>query len=231
VEKIAEILKKGSERMAALKGAFINLGAGLLGALPNIIVFQFNPDRMTRTPSLVHPPPPTDGSGKRPAAPQPDQPSESISFSLRVDASDQLAQGNPIAAASGILPTLSALELLMVPRSSLSIDLFNLSGGGKPYKAPPSKLPTVLFFWGPFRILPVAITSLSITETEYDTLLNPVRAEVSVNIKVLTPSQLDDSKLAIGAYNYSRGVKEVMAALNLANAAQIGVSSLISFSI
>ena len=217
--------------MAALKGAFINLGAGLLGALPNIVVFQFNPDRVTRTPSLVHPPPKTDGSGKRPASIQPDEPSESMSFSLRVDATDQLAQANPIAAASGILPTLSALELLMVPKSSLSIDLSSLSGSKKkPHQHPPQKLPTVLFFWGPFRILPVSITSLSITETEYDLLLNPIRAEVSVSLHVLTPSQLNDATLAIGAYKYSQGVKEVMAALNLANAAQLGVSASLSLS-
>jgi hypothetical protein len=172
-----------------------------------------------------------DGSGKRPASQQPDEPSQSISFSLRVDATDQLAQSNPIAAGSGILPTLSALELLMVPKSSLSIDLFNLSGSkNKSHQHPPEKLPTVLFFWGPFRILPVSITSLSITETQYDPLLNPVRAEVSVNLQVLTPSQLNDATLAIGAYKYSQGVKEVMAALNLANAAQLGVSTSLSLS-
>jgi hypothetical protein len=82
----------------------------------------------------------------------------------------------------------------------------------------------VLFFWGPFRILPVTVTNLNITETEYDMLLNPVRAEVAVNLTVLTPSQIADDDLASGAYKYSQGVKEVMAALNLANAAGLGVS-------
>lgn len=216
--------------MAALKGAFINLGAGLLGALPNIIVFQFNPDKLTRTPNLVQPPTPSTGAGTSNAAQQPSEPSESIKFALRVDASDQLAQSNSIAAASGILPTLSALELLMVPKGSLSVNLFNLSGGPSPYQLPPNKLPTVLFFWGPLRILPVTVNSLGITETEYDPLLNPVRAEVSVTLQVLTPSQLNDDKIAIGAYNYSQGVKEVMAALNLANAAQLGVSANLSLS-
>ncbi|HEY1992863.1 MAG TPA: hypothetical protein VGG81_00580 [Edaphobacter sp.] len=215
--------------MAALKGAFLNIGAGLLGALPNIVVFQFNPDRITRTPTLAHQPPRPDGTGNRPATQQPDNPAESISFSLRLDASDQLAQANPVAAASGILPTLSAIELLMVPSSGLSIDLFGLSGSSaKPFQVPPLSLPNILFFWGPFRILPVAITALSITETEYDPLLNPVRAEISVTLQVLTPSQLGSSTLAIGAYNYSEKVKEVMAALNLANAVSIGVGSIMS---
>jgi Contractile injection system tube protein len=198
--------------------------------LPNIVVFQFNPERVTRTPSLVQPPPPSDGSGSRDANQQPGQPSESYGFSLRIDATDQLANSNPIAAASGILPTLSALELLMIPKSSLSLDLFNLGGGAKPHQHPPERLPTVLFVWGPFRIFPVNITSLSIVETQYDRLLNPVRAEVTVNVQVLTPSQLaKDASLARGAYAYSQGVKEVMAALNLANAVDIGVSANLSF--
>jgi len=218
--------------MGALKGAFINIGAGLLGALPNIVVFQFNPERVTRTPSLSRQPQAPDGSGNHPAVQQPDYPTESISFSLRLDASDQLAGSNPIAAASGILPTLSALELLMVPASGVSLDLFSLAGGGsKPFQLPPLNLNTILFFWGPFRILPVVISSLSITETEYDPLLNPVRAEVSVSLRVLTPSQLSDSTLAIGAYNYTEKVKQVMAALNLANAVSMGVGSVLSLSI
>jgi hypothetical protein len=220
--------------MAALKGAFLSFGAGLLGALPNIVVFQFNPAQVTRTPSLSSPPAPSTRSGSSDALQQPALPGERISFTLKIDATDQLAESNPIAATSGILPTLSALELLMTPASSVSIDLTSLVGGGSssgPYTHPPAKLPTVLFFWGPFRILPVAMTSLSITETEYDTLLNPVRAEVQVNLQVLVPTQLAGDTLANGAFKYTQGVKEVMAALNLANAAEIGVSSILSFSI
>ena len=216
--------------MATLKGAFINIGAGLLGSLPNAVVFQFNPDRVTHTPTIAQPPPPPSGAGQRPAARQTEPPTESYSFTLRLDATDQLAQGNPIAAASGILPALSAIELLMVPKSAPSTDLFALSGGGKPHQPQPLTLPTVLFFWGPSRILPVTIDSLNISETEYDTLLNPIRAEVTVSLKVLTRDELGDAKLAIGAYYYSQKLKEVMAALNLANAAQLGLSANLSLS-
>ena len=208
--------------MITLKGAFINLGAGLLGALPNIIIFQFNPETVSRTPSLVWPPPKPKGIGTVDATQQPAEPSESYSFTLRLDASDQLAQGNVDAAANGILPALSALELLMIPKSSLLIDLPRLAKIKKVFVNPPLKLNNVLFFWGPHRILPVVVTQMSISETEYDQLLNPVRAEVSVTLDVLTKTLIDKhAVLARGAYAYSRGVKEVMAALNLANAAQL----------
>jgi hypothetical protein len=49
--------------MAVLKGAFINLGAGLLGGLPNIVIFQFNPEKVTRTPTLAQPPHTPVGAG------------------------------------------------------------------------------------------------------------------------------------------------------------------------
>jgi hypothetical protein len=216
--------------MAALKGAFINLGAGILGALPNIIVFQFNPDQISRSPAIALPPQASCGEGTRDASHQPCDPKESISFSLRLDASDQLASLNPIAAGSGILPALSALEMLMAPKASKSLNLIKLSGDrNQGHKFPPLTLDRVLFFWGPFRILPVNITSLSITETEYDQMLNPVRAEVSLNLEVLTPSQLDNSDLGLGAYKYTQGVKQVMAALNLANMAQLAAGQ--SFSL
>ncbi len=218
--------------MAALKGAFLSFGAGLLGKLPNIVVFQFNPAEVTRTPSLPQPPPLDDNSGSTDALQQPSLPGETMNFTLRVDATELLAQSNPIAVASGILPTLCALELLMVPQSAMEINLASLAGGGAaPYQLPPNKLPTVLFFWGPFRIVPVAITSMTITETEYDTLLNPIRADVAVNLQVLIPTQLAGDTIANGAYKYSQGVKEVMAALNLANAVQFGASAIKSFAL
>ncbi len=222
--------------MAALKGAFISLGAGLLGALPNIVVFQFNPEKVTRTPALARTPPTPTGAGAQNGADQPAAPTETYSFSLRLDATDQLADGNPIAAASGVLPTLSAIEQLMQPASANELSFLpaipGLGGGGSsPFDYPPSRLPTVLFFWGPYRIWPVALTSLAITESEYNTLLVPIRAEVTVSLSILTPTQLSGETLALGAYAYSQGVREVMAALNLANAASIGISALSSLAL
>src|SRR5690349_9379574 len=109
--------------MPTMKGAFLNMGAGLLGPLPNIVVFQFNPERVTRNPLLIQLPRPNAGAGRKNALPQPDGPVETMSFLLRVDANDQLANNSPTAMTRGILPTLSAIELLMVPRKFLQIDL------------------------------------------------------------------------------------------------------------
>ena len=219
--------------MGSLKGAFINVGAGLLGALPNFVVFQFNPAQVTRTPKIAQAPPPDDGSGTHNGMDQPAPPSETYSFTLRFDATDLLAEGNPLAAASGILPMLAAMEELMQPQSASVLSFLpaipGLGGGSSSsYNCPPTRLPTVFFFWGPYRIWPVNITSLSIVETEYDPLLIPIRADVTVNLTVLTPNQLAGQTFAIAAYDYSEGVREVMAALNLANSIEFGISSIAS---
>jgi hypothetical protein len=194
--------------MPALKGAFVKLTGGQLGSQPNVIVFQFNPESVYRSPTLVFPPSRPDGSGPRDATNQAAEPSESISFGLRVDATDQLEEGNALARERGILPALAALELLLQAQPPAS-DL----GGGGAHKNPPARLDTVLFFWGEQRLLPVAVTSLSIYETEYDAQLHPIRAEVSVNLDVLTPSQLDRrDSVSRGAYAYSRRAKTALAA-------------------
>lgn len=83
----------------------------------------------------------------------------------------------------------------------------------------------VLFVWGPQRIVPVRVTQLSITETMYDTLLNPIHADVSITLQVLTPelvSGINDGEMkqiAKVAYAYTQGLRQVQAVANLGDAA------------
>jgi hypothetical protein len=103
----------------------------------------------------------------------------------------------------------------------------SLLGGSSKKKTnvPQLVMPTVLFVWGPFRIVPVRVKSLTITEKLYDSLLlNPTHAEAQVGLEVLTPDEvnaLQDSlkKVAVVAYNYSLAFRQAMAVANLANAA------------
>ncbi len=223
--------------MPVLKGAFLNFGAGILTKAPNIVVFQFNPEQVTRVTTVNETPPTPQGGGRRDARQQPNLPTEKISFTLKIDSGDLAGLSGSLAdipginatlAAAGILPMLSALELLMVPQGGLlSAASQSAVANVVAYRYRPAKLPTVLFFWGAFRIVPVVFTSMAIQEVQYNTVLNPIRAEVSVDLTILTPSQIaSDSTLPRLAYNYTLGVKEAMAAANLANAAGLGVSAL-----
>ncbi len=116
-----------------------------------------------------------------------------------------IADSNAVSAAlaekTGVYTRLVALEMLLFPTDtsgggligSISAALGITGGGGSALSAsiPAAQLPTVLFIWGPGRILPVKVTTLTTTEKLYDSvLLNPTHAEVQVGFKVLTPQEL-----------------------------------------
>ncbi len=137
---------------------------------------------------------------------------ETISFELRLDATDALNDKNVIAGEFGIAPQLSTLEMMTLPKSEglLGEALGSLLGGSEGFSFTQSENPPmVLFIWGVQRVLPVNITSLAITETEFDTWLNPTRATVGVNLTVVEGANT--------FYSYSKAAKEVMSVLNLAN--------------
>ncbi len=107
-------------RPKILKGALVQLGDGLVGPQPNVIVFQFNPESISRTLSPYNPPPEQateaqkQGSGDNV---QPYDPGETFNLSLEFDATDDLAEpdGHPVAVASGIADRIAALEQLLYP--------------------------------------------------------------------------------------------------------------------
>jgi hypothetical protein len=143
---------------------------------------------------------------------------ESLSFDIRLDATDLLEAGDPVAARFGVLPQLSILERMVQPRDEGVIGgvMDRLLGPVLGFSFADAKNPPlILFVWGARRVLPVNITSLSIRETEFSTLLDPVRATVSVQLQVIegpNPVSL-----------YSRVVQEGTSALGLSQAAVTNV--------
>jgi hypothetical protein len=130
----------------------------------------------------------------------------------------------------GVGPRLAALEKMVNPASKLSGligaaidavgDALGLGGGADdaPRQAiPREKYPRILFIWGPFRVLPVVIESMSITELQYDFLLNPIQADVSIGLAVNAIDNCSDDTVGKGALEYSNMAKDAQAMLNLAN--------------
>lgn len=140
---------------------------------------------------------------------------ETISFDIRLDATDALNEGDAIAGQFGIAPRLATLELMVMPKgdsvlgaaleSLISTTGFTFTGGQKP--------PMILFIWGRTRVMPVNIDSMSITETEFNTQLSPVRATVSVSLTVIE-GQND-------FYKVNMAVREGLSLMNLANITDI----------
>jgi hypothetical protein len=192
-----------------LKGALI--GVDPLNPLGSVVVFQYNPDTMTRK---IEPRAVAAEGDRGEAFRLTGAPKETITLSIEIDATDQLEQANPLAIASGIYPTLSALEIMVYPKSAIVIANTLLSLIGT-IEVIPAESPMTLFVWGPQRVLPVRITSLSITEEAHDQLLNPIRAKVELSLTVLSYQDLPLLSAGRVLFTAHHIVKEVMAATNL----------------
>ena len=141
-------------------------------------------------------------------------PVETISLDVEIDATDQLETGRPAGASSlGIYPQLSALEMLVYPKSSLVIANTILLAVGTIEIIPPAA-PFTLFIWGPQRVLPVRISTFSITEEAYDVNLNPTRARVQLGLRVLSYNDLPITHPGYALFLAHQVAKETMATLN-----------------
>jgi hypothetical protein len=139
---------------------------------------------------------------------------ESIGFEIHLDATDKLNDGEIITEQFGISPQLSTLELMVHPKGGIIEDLgslFSPSNGSSFTKK--ENPPMILFIWGRKRVLPVNINSMNITETEFSTDLNPIRATVAVNLTVIEGGGLP--------YTYTKVMKDAMSIINLANITDI----------
>jgi len=112
----------------------------------------------------------------------------------------------------GIYPALASLEMLLYPKSALIIANEALLNFGVIEVIPP-EAPLTLFAWGINRILPVRLTELSITEEAYDPNLNPIRAKVSLGLRVLTYQDLGLLSVGGTLFMAHQIAKEVMATM------------------
>lgn len=190
-----------------LKGALV--GIEQLPLPPRIIVFQYNPDSMERSLSARTEGENENGSDHRTSGP----PRESISLNIELDATDQLENNEFPERTHGLHPALASLELLMYPASAAVIANNILSLGGMIEVIPP-KGPLTLLIWNPNRVLPVKLKECRITETAFDPLLNPIQAEVSLSMDVLTYEDLGMISAGGKIFMVHHISKEVLSAIN-----------------
>ncbi|MEU0389245.1 hypothetical protein [Streptomyces chartreusis] len=162
------------------------------GTPQRIIVLQFNPDTLERSLSPQSAGGSGDsgaggsGNGDRNEALRLKGPAqETWKFTAEIDATDQFE----IAAPDGIHPQLAVLEMLVQPTSAQLREASRLSKKGT-IEISPIEMPLTLFTWGSKRVMPVRLTELSINESAFDVNLNPIRASLSIGLKVLTVSDL-----------------------------------------
>ncbi len=223
-----------SNKPRILRGAFVEFGLSLP---PLFVVFQFNPLQLTRNRALSFAFPGAPKPDQASAASQRtlrqfhggfsnltdlqkqqlvSVQEQTIGFDIRLDATDKLDEGDPITEQFGIAPQISTLELMTYPKeeSLLGAAVSALLGKPKGFSfTRGANPPLVLFIFGRKRVLPVNINALNITETEFSTDLNPIRATVAVNLTVIEGKSVP--------FLYSKAMTEAMSVLNLANIADV----------
>jgi hypothetical protein len=179
-----------------------------------VIMFQYNPDTLTRTLQAQN----MGGqSGDRAEATRlKGAPVETIKLDVEIDATDQLEAAETNATKLGIYPQLSQLEMLIYPKSLQVIANTVLLALGTIEIIPPIG-PFTLLVWGLKRVLPVRVTDFSITEEAHDVNLNPIRAKVSVGMRVLNYNDLSILNPGYHLFLAHQIVKETMATIASVN--------------
>jgi hypothetical protein len=205
----------GSPRV--LKGGLVLLDPVSFAVLPNgIIVMQYNPDTVTRTLKVKG----AEEGGDRSEALRLTGPAvETIKLDVEIDATDQLEnpQQNQTTVQYGIAPQLAALETLVYPTTSNLQNNYTLSQQGM-LEIMPMMAPMSLFVWSATRIVPVRIADISITEEAFDPRLNPLRAKVSLGLRVLSIDDLFFSDKGGSLYMAYQQQKESLARMNIPGA-------------
>ena len=176
----------GSPRL--LKGGIVLIDP-TTAAIVRVITLQYNPDTLSRTLQVQA----MDGEGGdrlealRLKAP----PVEVIKLEAEIDATDQLEfpDQNPLVTDVGIYPQLAALETIVYPASA-QLQANDILAQTGTLEIAPIEAPLTLFIWSRTRVLPARITEFSITEEAFDTALNPIRAKISLGLRVLSVTDL-----------------------------------------
>ncbi len=201
----------GSPRV--LKGGIVLIDPTSGQVLPNgVIVLQYNPDTLSRTLKIKGM---EEGGDRSEALRLKGPPVETIKLDAEIDATDQLEfpDQNPDTLRNGLFPQLAALELLVYPTSAQLQSNFNLVQQGT-LEIVPMETPLMLFVWSANRILPVRLTDFSIAEEAFDPSLNPIRAKVSLGMRVLSVDDVNFADKAGSLYMTYQRQKETLARLN-----------------
>jgi hypothetical protein len=197
------------------------------GQVLRTISLQYNPDTLTR--SLQVQAASAGGGQNQSEALRLKGPAiETIKLEAEIDAAELLDDptANPVAVTLGIHPQLAALEELLEPRAADLQANDTLANSGV-LEVLPVEAPLTLFVWSKQRVVPVRVTDLSVTEEAFDINLNPIRAKVSLGLRVLSVDDLGFGQRGGTLFMaYLRNKEALGAAALSVPLSQLGVESL-----
>jgi hypothetical protein len=176
-----------------------------------IIALQYNPDSLSRSFQIKGVG--AEGGDRSEALRLKGPPVETIKVEAELDATDQLEFAEAQATSVGIHPQLAALEMIVYPTSGQLLANNRLAQAGK-LEIAPMETPLTLFVWSKTRVVPVRLTEFSVTEEAFDPDLNPIRAKVSLGMRVLTIDDVGFAHKAGTLFMSYLQVKERLAVRN-----------------
>lgn len=153
---------------------------------------------------------------------------ETISFEADLDATDQLEfpDQNAATVAYGLAPQIALLESLSQPTSA-QLTKVNSQASSGTLEIAPMLAPLLLLVWGASRVIPVKLSSFSVTEEAFDPALNPIHAKASFSLRVLTVDDLGyASKGGALFMTYLQNRERLAGKAQPATLATLGVSGL-----
>jgi hypothetical protein len=171
-----------------LKGGFILMDADGKTVL-RTVAFQYNPDTLSRT--LTPRAAKIDTGDRLEALRLTGPPIETLKLEIELDATDRLERpgDNPETVQNGIAPELADFETIVAPSTDDLVAWNDLAQIGT-LEVLPLPSPLVVLVLGANRTLPVRITDFSIVEEAFDPRLNPIRARVSLGLRILSTDDL-----------------------------------------
>ena len=153
------------------------------GSVVRVIPLQYNPDTLSRSFQIKGVG--AESGDRIEALRLKGPPVETIKVEVEIDATDQLETAESTVTQSGLHAILAALETLIYPFSTTLQDNNAVAASGS-IEIVATEADLTVFVFGPKRIAPVRITEFTITEEAFDVNLNPIRAKLSLGMRVLT---------------------------------------------
>ena len=179
-----------------LKGGLVLMDANTSAVL-RIIALQYNPDSVSRTLQIQGVGPESGDRSELLRLKGP--PIETWKVDAELDATDQLEIADSTATDVGLQAQLATLELIAYPTSAQLQNLDSQAQSGI-LEVAAVEAPLTIFVWSKQRIMPVRLTDFSITEEAFDPNLNPIRAKVSLGMRVLNVNDTGFANKAGGLF-------------------------------
>jgi len=196
------------------------------GVAMRVIVLQYNPDSLSRT--LQVQAIGAESGDRSQALRLKAPPVETIKLEAEIDATDQLEfpDRNRAVVEVGIHPQLAALETIIYPTSAQLEETNRLAQAGT-LEIAPMEAPLTLFVWSKSRVVPVRITDFSVTEEAFDPTLNPLRAKVSLGMRVLNVNDVGFVHKGGSIFMaYLRAKEQLLARAPQGTLAQLGIGEI-----